>query len=143
MMKKIPAFLIVVVLCALALPSNFGVSSQNKTPLPAAKFRRLNKAIAGQYPPGSTFKMITALAGLEAGVINEHTSVFCPGHYDFGNGRYHCWKKGGHGSVNLRRALMVSCDTYFYKMSTDVGIDKISGMGKRFGLGARTGLELA
>ncbi len=101
------------------------------------------KAIAGQYPPGSTFKMITALAGLESGAINQHTSVFCPGHYDFGNGRYHCWKKGGHGSVNLRRALMVSCDTYFYKMSTDVGVDKISAMGRRFGLGGRTGIELA
>lgn len=100
------------------------------------------KAIAGQYPPGSTFKMITALAGLDAGVIGEHSSVFCPGHYDFGNGRYHCWKRGGHGQVNLRKALQQSCDTYFYKMSTDVGIDKIAAMGVRFGLGARTGLEL-
>lgn len=102
-----------------------------------------NKAVAGQYPPGSTFKMVSALAGLEAGVISPHTSVFCPGHYSFGNGRYHCWKAGGHGSVNLHRALMQSCDTYFYKMSTDVGVDKISAMGKRLGLGERTGIELS
>lgn len=102
-----------------------------------------NKAIAGQYPPGSTFKMITALAGLEAGIIDRHWSVYCPGHYDYGNGRYHCWKRGGHGTVNLTKALMESCDTYFYKMSTDVGIDKISEMGRRFGLGERTGIELS
>ena len=101
------------------------------------------KAIAGQYPPGSTFKMITALAGLEAGVINRHTTAFCPGHYDFGNGRYHCWKRGGHGTVNLHSALKHSCDVYFYKMATEVGIDKISEMGRRFGLGERTGIELS
>lgn len=101
------------------------------------------KAIAGQYPPGSTFKMITALAGLEAGVINRHTTAFCPGHYDFGNGRYHCWKRGGHGTVNLHTSLKHSCDVYFYKMATEVGIDKISEMGRRFGLGERTGIELA
>lgn len=101
------------------------------------------KAIAGQYPPGSTFKMITALAGLEAGVINRHTTAFCPGHYDFGNGRYHCWKRGGHGTVNLHTALKHSCDVYFYKMATEVGIDKISEMGRRFGLGERTGIELS
>lgn len=100
------------------------------------------KAIAGQYPPGSTFKMITALACLEAGIATEHTRVFCPGHYDYGNGRFHCWKRGGHGSVNLHQALQQSCDTYFYKLSTEVGIDRISAMGKRFGLGARTGIEL-
>src|SRR5690606_28411153 len=96
------------------------------------------KAVAGQYPPGSTFKMMTALAGLEAGVISEQTSVFCPGHYDYGNGRFHCWKAGGHGAVNLRRALMQSCDTFFYKISTDIGIDKIADMAGRFGLGTRT-----
>lgn len=101
------------------------------------------KAVAGQYPPGSTFKMVSALAGLEAGVIGPHTSVFCPGHYDYGNGRFHCWKRGGHGTVNMHRALMQSCDTYFYKMSTDVGIDKISAMGRRLGLGERTGIELS
>lgn len=102
-----------------------------------------NKAIAGQYPPGSTFKMVTALAGLEAGVINRHTSVFCPGHYEFGQGRFHCWKKGGHGTVNLVRALAESCDVFFYRVSTDIGIDRIAAMARRLGLGSRFAFELA
>ncbi len=101
-----------------------------------------NKAISGQYPPGSTFKMMTALAGLEAGVINRNTLVFCSGYYDYGKSRYHCWKHGGHGYVNLERALQESCDVYFYKMATDVGIDKIADMARRFGLGDKLGIEL-
>ncbi len=102
-----------------------------------------NKAISGVYPPGSTFKMITALAGLKAGVINEHTTVFCPGHYEFGRDKFHCWKKYGHGKVDLAEALAQSCDTYFYKMSTEVGIDAIADMARKFGLGAKLGFELA
>ena len=94
-----------------------------------------NNAIAGQYPPGSTFKMVTALAALEAGVVTEGTYAFCPGHYDFGNGRFHCWKKGGHGSVNVVSALQESCDTYFYKLSTELGIKRIAAMAHRLGLG--------
>lgn len=101
-----------------------------------------NKAIAGQYPPGSTFKMVTALAALDAGVVSEGTYAFCPGHYDFGNGRFHCWKKGGHGSVNVVTALQESCDTYFYKLSTEVGIKRIAEMAKRLGLGNTFELEL-
>jgi penicillin-binding protein 2 len=94
-----------------------------------------NKVAAGLYPPGSTFKMVTAMAGLEAGIINENTSVFCPGHYDYGGNKFHCWKNGGHGQVNLNKAISQSCDVYFYKMSTIVGIDKIAAMARRFGLG--------
>ncbi len=105
-------------------------------------YPQINKAISGQYPPGSTFKMMTALAGLEAGVINRDTAVFCHGHYEYGKSKYHCWKRGGHGYVNLERALQESCDTYFYKMSTEVGIDKIADMSRRFGLGDNLGLEL-
>ncbi len=101
-----------------------------------------NKALSGQYPPGSTFKMITALAGLEAGVINKHTRVFCPGHYEYGTGKFHCWKKAGHGSVDLFQALEQSCDTYFYKMSTEVGIDKIAEMARKFGLGDKLDFSL-
>lgn len=101
-----------------------------------------NKVVSGLYPPGSTFKMVTALAGLEAGVINEHTAVSCPGHYDFGNARFHCWKKGGHGTVNLNKALTESCDVYFYKMSTNVGIDKIADMARRLGMGAKLDIGL-
>ncbi len=101
-----------------------------------------NKAVAGQYPPGSTFKMVTALAALEAGVVTEGTYAFCPGHYDFGNGRFHCWKKGGHGSMNVVSALQESCDTYFYKLSTELGIKKIAAMAHRLGLGETYETEL-
>jgi penicillin-binding protein 2 len=101
-----------------------------------------NKAVAGQYPPGSTFKMVTALAALEAGVVNESTTCFCPGHYQFGNTRFHCWKKGGHGTVNVISALSESCDTYFYKLSTDLGIKRLAAMAKRLGLGEIFEMEL-
>lgn len=102
-----------------------------------------NKAVAGQYPPGSTFKMVTALAGLKAGVINRNTSVFCPGHYEYGDSRFHCWKKSGHGRVDLTAALAESCDTYFYKMATEVGIDAIADMARQLGYGEKLGFELS
>lgn len=101
-----------------------------------------NKAIAGQYPPASTFKMITALAALESGHISRQTGIYCPGHYDFGGDRFHCWKRAGHGNMDVVDALAESCDTYFYKISTDVGIDTISQMARKLGLGTRTNLEL-
>lgn len=102
----------------------------------------INKAVAGQYPPGSTFKMITALAALEAGVVTENTTCFCPGHYTLGNTRFHCWKPSGHGTVNVVMALEQSCDTYFYKLSTDLGIKKIAAMAHRLGLGQVFDMEL-
>jgi penicillin-binding protein 2 len=74
-----------------------------------------NKAVSGQYPPGSTFKMVTAMAALEAGV-SAGATVFCPGHYMLGREKFHCWKKGGHGTVNVVQAIEQSCDTYFYEM---------------------------
>jgi penicillin-binding protein 2 len=86
--------------------------------------------------------MITALAGLEAGVITPEAKVYCPGHYDLGGHRFHCWKKGGHGSVDLTAALAQSCDTYFYTFARDIGIDRIAAMGRRFGLGEALGIEL-
>ncbi|HBR68631.1 MAG TPA: penicillin-binding protein 2 [Rhodospirillaceae bacterium] len=101
-----------------------------------------NKAIAGQYPPGSTFKMVTALAALELGMITSNTSFFCPGHYKFGDGKFHCWKKGGHGTVNLIDALAQSCDVFFYEISTKIGIDKIAETAKRLGLGHKLDFEL-
>jgi penicillin-binding protein 2 len=120
--------------------------------IPAEKWEELladptfpltNKALAGQYPPGSTFKMVTALAGLEQGTINAHNTVSCPGHYTYGDTKFHCWKPSGHGTMNVVTALRESCDTYFYKISTDVGIDRIAAMARRLGLGDKTGLELA
>lgn len=102
-----------------------------------------NKAIAGQYPPGSTFKMVTAMAALEAGIINANKTVFCPGHYELGKDRFHCWKKGGHGWVDVVKALAESCDTFFYEISTEVGIDRIAAMARKLGLGDRYNFELA
>lgn len=101
-----------------------------------------NKAVAGQYPPGSTFKMITALAGLEAGVIKRDTTHFCGGHYDFGDSKFHCWKRGGHGHMDMDNALAESCDVFFYKVSTEIGIDKIAEMARRFGLGDKLNFDL-
>ncbi len=94
-----------------------------------------NKAISGQYPPGSTFKMITALAAFEQGVATSKTSVNCTGRYELGKSKYHCWKLSGHGKVNAVSALMRSCDTYYYKLSTEIGIDNIAAMARQFGLG--------
>ena len=102
----------------------------------------INKAVAGQYPPGSTFKMVTALAALEAGVVTEGTTCSCPGYFNFGNTRFHCWKSGGHGTVNVVSALAESCDTYFYKLSSELGIKRIADMAHRLGIGKLFEMEL-
>lgn len=102
----------------------------------------LNKAIAGQYSPGSTFKMIVALAGLESGIITKDTRFSCYGKLQFGNHLFHCWKKQGHGALNLVEALQHSCDIYFYELAQRVGIDKIAAMARRFGLDAPTNIGL-
>ena len=102
-----------------------------------------NKAIAGQYPPGSTFKMVTAMAALEAGVIDHNTTHHCPGHLDMAGHRFHCWKKAGHGRMNLVEALSQSCDVFFYKISSEVGIQRIAEMSKRMGLGQILPLDIA
>lgn len=94
-----------------------------------------NKAISGQYPPGSTFKMMTALAAFEQGVATSRTTVNCTGRYELGKSKYHCWKLSGHGNVNAITALMKSCDTYYYQLSTEIGIENIAKMARRFGLG--------
>ena len=102
-----------------------------------------NKAVAGQYPPGSTFKMITALAAMEKGIITPGTSFECTGRYHFGRDRFHCWKEEGHGRMNLKQAIAQSCDVYFYNIATKIGIDNIAEMARRFGLGERLGIELS
>ena len=102
-----------------------------------------NKAIAGQYPPWSTFKMVTALAALEAGVIDRNTTFYCPGHLDMADHRFHCWKKQGHGRMDLVEALSQSCDVFFYEISVLVGIQNIANMAKRLGLGQILPLDIA
>ncbi|NIQ39965.1 MAG: penicillin-binding protein 2 [Proteobacteria bacterium] len=101
-----------------------------------------NKAIQGQYPPGSVFKIITALAALEEGVITPEETIYCPGSYNLGTKTYRDWKKGGHGTVNLRRAIIESCDVYFYEVSRRLGIDRIARHAREFGFGKITGIEL-
>ena len=101
-----------------------------------------NKCISAQFPPGSTFKTMVAIAALEAGVIAPEQTVYCPGHVDLGSHRFHCWKRAGHGSVNMVEALQHSCDVYFYEVARRVGIDRIAEVAKRFGLGAPLGIDL-
>jgi penicillin-binding protein 2 len=100
-----------------------------------------NKVVSGQYPPGSTFKMVTALAALEAGVSPDH-HVFCPGHYMLGNTKFHCWEKRGHGSVKMVDALRESCDTYFYDVGRKIGVDAIAKMARRLGLGSKLDIPI-
>ncbi|MBA4097834.1 MAG: penicillin-binding protein 2 [Rhodospirillum sp.] len=100
-----------------------------------------NKAVAGQYAPGSTFKMITALAGLRAGVSpNDH--VYCSGVTVLGSARFHCWKREGHGALDMTNALKFSCDCYFYEIARRAGIDRIAETARMFGLGNLEGLDL-
>ena len=94
-----------------------------------------NKAISGTYAPGSTFKPMVALAALDAGVMTPDTRVSCPGFFDLGDAKFHCWKKGGHGAMNMRDGIKHSCDVYFFETARRLGIDRIAAMAKRFGLG--------
>ena len=120
-----------------------GMSHEQWDSLISNPFRPMeNKAIQGEYPPGSTYKIITALAGLEEGVIDEDTEVFCPGFYRFGNRTYRCWKKGGHGRVKILKAITESCDVYFYKVGELLGVDRLAWYAKASGLGSPTGINL-
>lgn len=101
-----------------------------------------NKAVGGLYPPGSTFKMVTALAGLDLGIINKNTTFFCPGHFKFGDTLFHCWKAGGHGRVNVVESLAQSCDVFFYNIAADIGIDRLAAMARKLGYDQLTGIEL-
>jgi penicillin-binding protein 2 len=101
-----------------------------------------NKAIQAEYPPASTYKIIVAAAGLEEGVIDEDTSYFCPGFLRFGNRTYRCWKKWGHGEVNVLKALSESCDVFFYKVGLELGVDRLAWYANAFGLGEPTGVDL-
>lgn len=101
-----------------------------------------NKALKGQYPPGSTFKIITALAGLEQGIIDENSTVVCSGSLKVGNSTFKCWDKKGHGTVNLKRALRESCDVYFYQLGEKLGVDRIAACAREFGLGKPLGIGL-
>lgn len=122
-------------------PNDFagGVDAKTWSRLMNDEWRPLqDRALKGQYPPGSTYKAIVAAAALEAGVVNQHTKVYCSGSYRLGNRRYGCWKKEGHGDVDLRKALQQSCDVYFYTVGNTLGIDRIAHFAHAFGLGRPT-----
>jgi penicillin-binding protein 2 len=99
-----------------------------------------NRVVAGQYPPGSTYKPFLAAAGLETGLITPTSRVFCPGSFWYGNRSFKCWKKEGHGSVDLHTSLVRSCDVYYYQLGVRLGVDRIATFAKAFNLGRLTGI---
>lgn len=127
-------------------PNKFvrGISGPDYRALLDDPYRPLaNKTAQGTYPPGSTYKMVTALAALEAGVLTLNDTVTCRGFVELGQRRFHCWSRGGHGRVDLIRSLRESCDVFYYEIAQLVGIDKIANMARRLGLGERYDLPLS
>ena len=121
-----------------------GISVSNWRDLNENKYRPLAaKAVQGTYPPGSTFKMVTALAALEDGKITPEETIRCNGWVEVYGTRFHCWKRAGHGNVNLHESIKQSCDCYYYEISQRVGIDKISAMARKLGLGIKHDLPLS
>ena len=122
---------------------NSGISSKEWEKLSKDPFHPMeDRAVSGQYPPGSTYKIVAAAAALEEGLIKEDTTFFCSGSFELGNRSYRCWQKHGHGSVNLHRAIVQSCDVYFYNLGKILGVDRIAQYAKRFGFGSPTGIDL-
>jgi len=103
----------------------------------------LNRCLGAAYPPGSTFKPFVALAALKEGVVTPETTFHCPGYIEFANRRYRCWRDHGHGSVGVHRAIVESCDVYFYNCGLRLGVDRIAHYANLFGLGEKTGVGLS
>ena len=101
-----------------------------------------NRAISGQYPPGSTYKVVTAAAALSEGIVTPEIRFYCNGSFTLGNRSYRCWQRHGHGWVNLHRALVSSCDVYFYNLGKILGVDKLAEYARAFGFGQRTGIDM-
>ena len=102
-----------------------------------------SKTVQDAYPPGSTFKMVTALAALEAGLITAEDTVHCPGHLEISGRKFHCWKRAGHGHMNLELSLRESCDVYYYDLALKVGIENISAMARKLGLGEKHDIPMS
>jgi len=117
-------------------------SKQWKTLISDPQHPLIDRTIQGTYPPGSTFKIVTASAGLQEGVIRGNTLLFCPGYLKFGRRRYRCWKKSGHGWIAVHEAIAQSCDVFFYQVGLKLGIDRLAFYAKAFGLGQKTGIAL-
>ncbi len=120
-----------------------GIDRATWASLNTDELRPLNdRAIQGRYSPGSTFKMAVGLAGLEEGIITPDFRVSCAGHANFYGRDFKCWRKGGHGSVDLRHAIEQSCDVYFYTVGNMLGVDKINKWATLLGLGVKSGIDL-
>ena len=120
-----------------------GISSKDYNALRDNDYKPLfNKTVQGLYPPGSTFKMMTGLAAMRAGVIGQGETVYCPGHMSFGGRRFHCWKRGGHGWMDFNNAITQSCDVYFYEAAQRLGVDRLAELCFEFGLGTRHDLPM-
>jgi penicillin-binding protein 2 len=127
-------------------PNKFvrGISYSDFNELRDNEFRPLaSKTVQDAYPPGSTFKIITALAALEAKIITPKESVSCNGKMEVSNRFFHCWKKGGHGEMNLAKSLSESCDVYFYELALKVGIERINKMAIKLGLGVKHDIPMS
>lgn len=121
-----------------------GISVADYATLTENTYRPLaNKSVQGLYPPGSTYKMVTVLAALDAGVITPEETVWCPGHMEVSGRRFHCWKRAGHGHMNLETALRESCDVYYYDLALKVGIDAMSAIAEKLGIGVRFDLPMS
>ncbi len=126
-------------------PNEFsrGISSRRWEVLKNDPSHRLNnKCIQGIYSPGSTFKMLVGIAALEEGIIDESTEHLCEGFYKYNRLRVHCWKRSGHGNLNIVHALEQSCNVFFYKVAMEIGVDTIRKYALRFGLGKLTNIDL-
>jgi penicillin-binding protein 2 len=127
-------------------PNDFagGVDSAIWKQLTTDRWRPLqNRAVAGQYAPGSTYKAIVAAAALQTGVTNPGRTEYCPGSYRLGRRTYRCWRRAGHGEVDLMKALEQSCDVYFYNVGVELGIDRLAEIARSFGLGRKSGIGIA
>ncbi len=102
----------------------------------------VDKTTGGSYAPGSIYKPIVAAAALQEGIVTPYTSFFCPGYYQVGRDIFKCHNHAGHGKVNLKRAMMKSCDVYFYQIGIELGVDRIARYAKKFGLGQKLGIRL-
>lgn len=122
---------------------NSGISAKEWEKLSKNPFHPMeDRAVSGQYPPGSTYKIVAAAAALEEGLVKPDTKFFCNGSFELGNRSYRCWQKHGHGWVDLHRAIVQSCDVYFYNLGKMLGVDRIAQYAQRFGFGRPTGIDL-
>ena len=127
-------------------PNKFveGISQKDWDILLQSKNQPLaNKAISGNYPPGSTFKMIVAIAALEDNLINPEDLFECNGFYELEQRKFHCWKYTGHGSTGLLKGIEESCDVYFYNLAERIGIERIVKTARKFGIGITPNLPLS